>query len=292
MKLLITGANGQLGQSLSSFISTHQSIAYTRQQLDITDKQALQNKVQQDQPDVIVNCAAYTAVDNAESDPSAAELINVTAARHLAQVCQQQGIILIHVSTDYVFDGNNQQAYQETDIPNPQTVYGKTKLAGEQAIAACCEKFIILRTSWVFGATGNNFVKTMLTLFQQREQLAIVNDQHGCPTDTRHLSEVIIRIIDRLEQQAAAPWGIYHYCDTSTTTWYHFAQEIYRHAKCVNSQLNCQLTPISSQDYPTPAIRPNYSTLDCKKLHANFGIQQYSWRISLPAAIEATYATV
>lgn len=286
MKIMITGANGQLGKTLAIASSNYQLIAYSHQQLDITNAQQLTQKITQDKPQILINCAAYTAVDKAEDEVDLAQQINAQAVKQLATLCQQHQIILFHISTDYVFSGQQHQTYNENQPSNPLSVYGKSKLAGEQAIQNCCDKYIILRTSWVFALQGHNFVNTMLKLFTSQQQLSIVDDQWGCPTATEHLQAVIWAMIEKIRQPEFTAWGIYHYCDQPSTTWYGFAQAIYKEACKQQASLSCELTSITTAEYPTRATRPMYSVLNCDKIAQLLAIQPYDWRPALAAIVE------
>ncbi|MBE5202633.1 MULTISPECIES: dTDP-4-dehydrorhamnose reductase [Pectobacterium] len=281
MKILLTGANGQLGRCFQDRLPTEWEILATdTAELDITDLARVEEIVKDFQPDAIVNTAAYTAVDKAESEPELAEKINVTGPENLAIAASKQGIRLVHVSTDYVFDGNATEPYHEDSATNPLSVYGKTKLAGEQAVTQAAPETIIVRTAWVFSEYGNNFVKTMLRLAKERDTLSIVNDQRGCPTYAGDLAQAIISL---LEKNAAG--GIYHYAGDKEVNWFEFAHAIFFVAvqKAVLSKAPT-LTPITTAQYPTPAHRPAYSTLACKKIEKE-GITLSNWQDALQKVI-------
>ncbi|WED68348.2 dTDP-4-dehydrorhamnose reductase [Pectobacterium colocasium] len=263
MKILLTGANGQLGRCFQDRLPTEWEILATdTAELDITDLERIEELVKNFQPDAIVNAAAYTAVDKAESEPVLAENINVTGPENLAIVANKQGIRLVHVSTDYVFDGNATEPYHEDSATNPLSVYGKTKLAGEQAVTQAAPEAIIVRTAWVFSEYGNNFVKTMLRLAKERDTLSIVSDQRGCPTYAGDLAQAIISLLEK-----SAAGGIYHYCGDREVSWYEFAKFIFKMAKQQNVINKIpQLIPITTEEYPTPAHRPQYSALECGKI--------------------------
>ncbi|QQK72839.1 dTDP-4-dehydrorhamnose reductase [Pectobacterium versatile] len=265
MKILLTGANGQLGRCFQDRLPAHWQIWSTdASELDITDLKQVEAAIARYQPDAIVNAAAYTAVDKAESEPVLAEKINTTGPHNLATVAHEKGIRLVHISTDYVFDGNATTPYVESSITNPLSVYGKTKLAGELAVIKAAPKSIIVRTAWVFSEYGNNFVKTMLKLAKERDTLSIVADQKGCPTYAGDLAQAIISLLEKNAES-----GIYHYCGDKEVTWYEFANIVFKIAKEKGSQLSIkQLNPITTIQYPTPAIRPQYSVLSCKKTNA------------------------
>ncbi|WP_224653595.1 dTDP-4-dehydrorhamnose reductase [Pectobacterium versatile] len=281
MKILLTGANGQLGRCFQDRLPAEWEILATdAAELDITDLQNVEQAVKAFQPDAIVNAAAYTAVDKAESEPELAEKINVTGPENLAIAASKQNIRLVHVSTDYVFDGNATEPYREDSETNPLSVYGKTKLAGEQAVAKASSEAIIIRTAWVFSEYGNNFVKTMLRLAKERDTLSVVNDQRGCPTYAGDLAQAIISL---LEENAES--GIYHYCGDEEVSWYEFAEEIFAVAaqKTVLSKAPA-LTSIKTAQYPTPAYRPAYSALAGEKIKA-LGIALSDWKIALKKTI-------
>lgn len=281
MKILLTGANGQLGRCFQDRLPAEWEILATdTAELDITDLEHVEQTVKQFKPDAIVNAAAYTAVDKAESEPELAEKINVIGPENLAIVASKQGIRLVHVSTDYVFDGNATEPYREDSATNPLSVYGKTKLAGEQAVAKASSKAIIVRTAWVFSEYGNNFVKTMLRLAKERDTLSIVNDQRGCPTYAGDLAQAIISLLEK-----NAEGGIYHYCGDKEVSWYEFAEEIFKIAKQKSVVTNTPtLKPIATEHYPTPAHRPAFSTLACEKMKA-LEISLSEWINALAKAI-------
>ncbi|QHP79778.1 dTDP-4-dehydrorhamnose reductase [Pectobacterium odoriferum] len=281
MKILLTGANGQLGRCFQDRLPAEWEILATdTAELDITDLEHVEQTVKQFKPDAIVNAAAYTAVDKAESEPELAEKINVIGPENLAIVASNQGIRLVHVSTDYVFDGNATEPYREDSATNPLSVYGKTKLAGERAVAKASPEAIIIRTAWVFSEYGNNFVKTMLRLAKERDTLSVVNDQRGCPTYAGDLAQAIISLLEK-----NAEGGIYHYCGGEEVSWYEFAEEIFAVAaqKTVLSKAPA-LTSIKTAQYPTPAYRPAYSALAGEKIKA-LGIALSDWKIALKKTI-------
>jgi len=279
----ITGAGGQVGHELAIADGRHRLVALSRQQLDITDPLQIEEAFAAHQPDIVINAAAYTQVDRAEQEPERAFAINRDGVANLAQACRKLGIPLLHTSTDYVFDGSKPAAYQETDSLAPPGVYGKSKAEGEALLQGTLERHIILRTSWVFSATGNNFVKTMLRLGKERDELGIVNDQHGCPTSARSIAEVLLNIADKYLQGHEIEWGTYHYCNQPETTWFGFAQAIFQQATGFE---NLNLNPIATSEYPTPAQRPQNSMLDCTKIQAQFGIEQGDWAGELALVLD------
>ncbi|RYC47835.1 dTDP-4-dehydrorhamnose reductase [Pectobacterium zantedeschiae] len=273
MKILLTGANGQLGRCFQDRLPEDwQVYATDAAELDITNSDQVNAVVARYQPDAIVNAAAYTAVDKAESEPELAEHINAIGPANLATVAAKYKIRLIHVSTDYVFDGNATTPYSENAETNPLSVYGATKLAGEHAVTAALPDAIIVRTAWVFSEYGNNFVKTMLRLAKERDALSIVADQKGCPTYAGDLAQAIISLIEK-----NAECGIYHYCGDKEVSWYEFAKIIFGMAKQqgIIDKLP-QLTAITTEQYPTPAHRPQYSSLSCEKI-ARLTIKPSDW---------------
>ncbi|MBG6241255.1 MAG: dTDP-4-dehydrorhamnose reductase [Candidatus Symbiopectobacterium sp. Dall1.0] len=281
MKVLLTGANGQLGRCFQDRLPADwQMLATDSTELDITDLAQVTATVSAFKPNAIVNAAAYTAVDKAESEVAVAKRINAVGPANLASVATQHGIRLVHVSTDYVFNGNASTPYTEESPTNPLSMYGITKLAGERAVSATAPEAIIVRTAWVFSEYGNNFVKTMLRLGKERDALSIVDDQRGCPTYAGDLAQAIIAL---LQQKAAG--GIYHYSGDKEVSWFEFAQAIFTVAvqKAVLSKVPT-LTPITTAQYPTPAHRPAYSTLAADKIKA-LGITLSDWQSALNKTI-------
>ncbi len=270
---LVTGANGQLGNELRLRLG-EQARYVDRDELDITDAEAVQAFVKGKNFDAIVNCAAYTAVDKAEGDVETAEKINVQGPANLAKT----GIPLIHVSTDYVFDGTACVPYTEDVQPNPNSVYGRTKLAGEQVVAKYSQAAVIVRTAWLYSCFGNNFVKTMRRLGAERESLNVVFDQAGTPTYAGDLAAAIVEILGKMPQQGCE---VYHFSNEGVCSWYDFALEIMK-----LSGLKCKVFPIESKDYPTPAKRPSYSVLNKGKIKKDFGVAIRHWSEALAECIE------
>lgn len=281
MKILVTGTAGQLAQSLieAGIAAGVDVVAMRRPQLDLTVPGTLRTAIADASPDLVVNAAAYTAVDKAESEEALAHKVNAAGARELAEQCARADAALIHISTDYVFDGRKPAAYVESDATAPINAYGRSKLGGEIGVAAACPRHVILRTSWVYSPFGTNFVRTMLRLGAERDDLGVVDDQLGCPTYAPHLAQTILRIAAQLE--GARPgdprWGLYHAAGQGETTWCGFAREIFRTAQSLGRQTPV-LRAISSADYPTPARRPANSRLDCSKLAATFGSRLPDWQ--------------
>ncbi|GEM56531.1 dTDP-4-dehydrorhamnose reductase [Flavobacterium branchiophilum NBRC 15030 = ATCC 35035] len=276
MVVLVTGANGQLGQSMA-----HLSVRYAQidfvfcdsKQMNITDFEAVKAVFKSVNPDVCINTAAYTAVDKAESDQENAIKINVKGAQNLALVCKEFHTKLIHVSTDFVFDGQHQKPYTEIDIPKPTGVYGQTKLDGELAIAAVFSQYYIVRTSWVYSQFGNNFMKTMLRLGAERDTLSVVEDQIGTPTHALDLADALIQMALFTDQNNEFPqYGIYHFSNEGQCSWFDFAQKIFE-----IHQMSIDVKPIPTQSYPTPAKRPAYSVLDKTKIKTVLGITIKNW---------------
>lgn len=278
-KFLVTGANGQVGRCLVERLKDKADLlALTKDHLDITNKQEVFNIVQQFKPDVIINAAAYTAVDRAETEIALAKAINIDGAKNLAEAAQIVNAIILHISTDYVFDGKLNRPYVESDAVNPQGVYGETKLMGEQEVLLVNPRSIILRTAWVFAEHGHNFVKTMLRLGNERESISIVNDQFGAPTYAGDIADALIKI-SYIVLNNNELFGIYHYTGFPYVSWYDFAEEIFRQAKLQNILHHIPLLKaISSSEYPTPAKRPINSRLNLNKIQQIFNIQPSNWR--------------
>ena len=279
MVVLVTGANGQLGQAIQSIVGNHPSIDFvfcSSLDLDITNSTNCEAIFKQYKPQFCINTAAYTAVDKAESEFDKAHLINVIGPKNIAEVCKQYNTILLHISTDFVFDGTAKKPYTEDDVPNPTGVYGQTKLDGEIAIQTICEKHFIIRTSWVYSPFGNNFMKTMIRLGNEKGELSVVSDQFGTPTNAIDLAETLINIIQYCQTEPVEVFGIYHFSNEGQCSWYDFAQKIF-----TLNHIKINLKPIPTEAYPTPAKRPKYSVLDKTKITTTFGIQIKTWEESL-----------
>lgn len=275
MVVLVTGASGQLGQALQSISRNYTDIDFhffNSTALNITDLEQCKTVFNTIKPDFCINAAAYTAVDKAESEPEKARLINVVGPRNLAQVCKENDTVLIHISTDFIFDGTATKPYTEDDIPNPSGVYGQTKLDGEKAIQNILEKYFIIRTSWVYSEFGNNFMKTMLRLGSERDVLSVVNDQIGTPTNAVDLAKALLEIIKSDKKD----FGIYNYSNEGQCSWYDFAKKIFEINK-----IEIDLQPIPTLAYPTPAKRPAFSVLDKSKIKKVFGVEILEWEVSL-----------
>ena len=293
MKILVTGKNGQLGRSIQKLVNTdtkidnnqsfNEFIFIGRGELDLTSESSTNHYFNSnDKFDIIINCAAYTAVDKAEEEQDLANQINHLAVKQLAQIAKNQQAKLIHISTDYVFDGESNKSYTEADETNPINVYGKTKLAGEKALQAIMlTNAIIIRTSWVYSEYGNNFVKTMLNLGKERDELNVVSDQIGSPTYATDLAETILKIIDNKNYQNKEQLTeIYHYSNEGEIGWYDFAKEIFKLAK-----IDCKVCPITTEQYPTPAKRPKSTFMDKGKIVEKFSIKTPYWKETLCSCI-------
>jgi len=287
MKALITGANGQVGKELV-IAAQQRSIAYMacdRSQLDITNITSINTVVDTYNPDVVINAAAYTVVDAAEDNVDEAYNINRDGVENLALACRRKDIPLLHISTDFVFDGNKIGAYAEEDIPNPVSVYGKSKLAGEEILRKTWEKHIIFRTSWVYSVHGSNFVKTMLRLMNERSEIQVIDDQWGCPTSAQTIALALFDVAIALIKDENKAWGTYHYCEEGRTNWCEFSREILRQAKQF-STIDVSILPIKSDQWVSAAERPKNSELSSKKIKEIFGVAGRSWSQQLKPIIE------
>lgn len=275
MVVAVIGAAGQLGQALQHISKDYSGIVFhffNSQEIDIAQKEKIESAWNNIKPDYCINAAAYTAVDKAESEPEKARQINVLGPKNLAEVCHENDCTLLHISTDFVFDGQQKKPYQETDLPHPINVYGQTKLEGEIAVMQTVKKHFIVRTSWVFSQFGNNFMKTMLRLAGERNELSVVDDQLGSPTHAIDLAKMLLAIVQSQNQS----YGIYHYCNQGQTSWYGLAKAIFERYK-----VKLKLKPITTSAYPTPAKRPSNSALDTCKICDTFGVSIPHWQESL-----------
>ena len=281
-KILVTGGKGQLGSELRIISASYPQYVFTfidLNELDLSKSQAIQAYFAQNTFDVVINCAAYTAVDKAESEVELTDLINHQAVATIAKIAKEKKTTLIHISTDYVFDGKNFRPYEESDPTNPVSVYGKTKCASENAILSIAlENSVIIRTSWVYSSFGSNFVKTMLRLGKEREALNVIFDQVGTPTYARDLAQVILEILPQIANQVPV---IYHYSNEGVASWYDFAKTIFE-----ISGIGCNLNPITTEQYPTPAVRPHYSLLNKGKIKKDFGVKIPYWKDSLKKCLQ------
>lgn len=301
MKILLTGKNGQVGYELERSLQCHGEVmAVDRAGMDLADLDKVRAVIRATQPDVIVNAAAYTAVDQAESEPQLAMRINGDAPAVMAEEAKKLGAALVHYSTDYVFDGKSSKPYTETDAPSPLNVYGQTKLAGEQAITSAGIPYLILRTSWVYGTRGKNFLLTVQRLAKERKELRIVNDQHGSPTWSRTIAEMTAYIFSQINSSGLSAqnsanarkrlpdawWeksGIYHLTSQGNTTWFGFAKAV---IGCANLGTPPVIHPIHTSEYPLPAKRPANSVLDCALLTKTFGGSLPSWGTALEMCVK------
>lgn len=283
MKLLLTGCQGQLGFELQrSLAPLADVVAVGSADCDLSDEAALRALIQKVKPDGIINPAAYTAVDKAESDQAMARKVNADAPRIMGEEAAKLGAFVIHFSTDYVFEGVGEHFYQESDETNPQNVYGLTKRDGEQGLQHACPQHVVMRTSWVVGAHGGNFAKTMLRLAAEREALSVVADQYGAPTSAALLADVTAQLVGRLKQQGLTgfPFGLYHVVASGITNWHTYAQFVIGEAVKAGKVMKVQpdaIKPIASSDYPVPAKRPANSRLDTKLFQHTFNLQLPHW---------------
>ena len=282
MKILIIGANGQLGRELQRTVPSEWGVtAIGTADCDITDSAAVATLIEGLRPDVVVNCAAYTAVDQAETEREKADAVNWHAVENLARVAATAGAALVHISTDYVFDGESCAPYRESDPTAPINHYGAGKLRGEQAIAESGCRGVVIRTQWLYSPYGKNFVKTMLRLAEQQREVRVVADQRGCPTAADDLAAAIVAILPEVVADNTLRGEVFHFASRGEATWCEFAEEIFRVAEC-----DCRAVAITTDDYPTAARRPRNSVLDCTKIYERFGVEQPDWRESLRQNIE------
>ena len=283
MKVLITGCNGQVGRCLTERLTKQAEVlALGYEGLDITDRDAVLKTVADFQPHYIINAAAHTAVDRAEQEIELSYAINCEGPRYIAQAANESGAVMLHISTDYVFDGIGDKPYKESDITGPQGIYGESKLAGELAVAEACRQHLILRTAWVFGEHGNNFVKSMLRLAQSRDELSIVSDQFGGPTYAGDIADALIAMVHYIERGNQVKWGVYHFSGMPYASWFEFARIIFQVAEQYDVLTKQpKLSAIPTSAYPTPAKRPANSRLDCSKIGNQFGIKPSDWHAAL-----------
>ena len=290
MRILVAGGQGQVGCALAQ-LGKEQGldlVALGRSDLDITDAASIAAAFEKHQPGLLINAAAYTAVDKAESEEDLAYAINETATALLGDACAAANIPMLHISTDYVFDGSKEGLYTEDDPVNPLAVYAKSKEAGERALRGRVERHIILRTSWVFGVQGNNFVKTMVRLAKDRDRLTVVADQFGGPSSARGIAQALLTIAAQYEKAGAVAWGTYHYCQKPYVNWHQFAQAIIERATemgLVNHPV--EVAPIPSSEFPTPVTRPANSRLDTTALRLAFDIEDSDWAPEVDKVLES-----
>jgi len=292
MKIILIGNKGMLGRDLQSRL---QNAGFATKgldidELDITQPEAILPLLEPYGADLAINCAAYTAVDKAEAESELAFAVNSDGPANLSDACKKLEVPLIHISTDYVFDGNAKRPYREDDPVDPLGVYGQSKWAGEEAVRSRLKEHLIVRTSWLYGVHGNNFVKTILKLAREKEELKVVADQEGCPTWTGDLSDALLALVYRINKdRTGIKWGTYHFCGSGTASWYDFARAIVDEASKRESLRALRLTPIATADYPTPAKRPKWSVLDCTKMERTFGIRRRHWKEGLRLMLEELY---
>ncbi len=287
MKILLTGANGQLGQEIVDAAKklNLNLIAYTRQNLNITDIVKIEQVISEVKPNYIINAAAYTAVDRAENEEELVFLVNAMGVKFLAQIAKKFNIPLLHISTDYIFSGQKKTPYLEEDDPQPLSVYGKSKLAGEVLLKKIWYKYIILRVSWVFSQYGNNFVKNIINLAKVQPRLSIISDQIGAPTFAGDIAQILLKIIMCIHR-GQTDWGTYHYTGTPVTNWYNFARQILSQEKIQHRLILEDISPILSLEYPRIAPRPLNSELNCSKITRVFNIYPNNWNEGLMKIIE------
>ncbi|WP_045402582.1 dTDP-4-dehydrorhamnose reductase [Vibrio campbellii] len=285
IRVLVIGSRGQVGTCLVSQLTQRADVelfTFDRQELDITNSNSVISCVESLQPNVIINAAAYTAVDKAEQDLQQCYAVNADAVESLAKAASKVGALMLHISTDYVFDGKSDKPYTELDAENPQSVYGKSKLEGEKNVVAFCSRYAVLRTSWVFGEVGNNFVKTMLRLSSTRDEIGVVDDQVGAPTYAGDIASVLITMMDKMLRSDDDLSGIYHYSGTPYVSWFQFAEEIFSNiVSQIGSDKKMVVNPIPTHEYPTPAKRPPDTRLDCRKIEKVFSITPSLWQNAL-----------
>ena len=287
MRILITGAQGQLGRELTEQSQLRGCCvqAPSEDDLDITNLEKVDRIIACHPPDLVINTAAYTQVDKAESEETLAFEVNKTGCVNLARICAKNQIPLVQISTDYVFNGQKGTPYLETDPISPLGVYGRSKAAGEIEIRKHLKEHIILRTSWLYGIYGQNFVKTMLNLATSKPNIRVVSDQYGSPTNAADLSRAILTISDRLHSGFDIAWGTYHYCGRGVISWHTFAEKIMDLAQLHEGIRTARVEPVATADYPTRALRPVYSALDCGRISKHFGIKPQPWQKSLETTI-------
>ncbi|RMH08932.1 MAG: dTDP-4-dehydrorhamnose reductase [Nitrospirae bacterium] len=284
MKIFVAGRHGMLAQELARCLPDAgiDVVCQGRPALDLRAPETLDRAIKSARPDLVINAAAYTAVDQAEADSATAFAVNRDGARALAEICGELDIPLIHISSDYVFDGMATRPYREEDPPAPLGIYGRSKYEGEIAVRSATSQHLILRTAWVYSAYGRNFVKTILRLANEKHELSVVHDQRGCPTWARELAQVLVSICHQLHDRSGLPkWGTYHVCGAGEATWYELAVAVLEEAKSYRTLCAERVVPIPTEAYPTRAPRPRYSVLDCSKIQETFGIYPAPWRVSL-----------
>ena len=291
MKLLIIGSKGQLGQELTR---SCQKSGFDLSETDLPETNIanvfqVERLISKHRPAIVVNAAAYTAVDQAESDRQACFAVNRDGPMNLAKTCAQHRMPLIHISTDYVFDGKGKRPYKEDDPVSPIGVYGNSKADGELAVRGLHRQHVIIRTAWLYSVFGNNFVKTMLRVARERQTLNVVDDQHGCPTCAADLANAILAVCEQIDQGKNDGWGTYHFCGKGITTWYEFAKAVFENAGRLGMDKIPEIIPIDTSQYPTVAKRPEFSALDCSKFETAFGVSIKPWPESLKSTVEEIF---
>ncbi len=288
MKILVLGSKGQLGRELvqKASISGIRLRGTDIPQLDITNFKQVRDIISDFKPSIVVNTAAYTDVDRAENDIKTAFSVNRDGPAHIAKACKEDNIPLVHISTDYVFNGKKRTPYVESDPITPLGVYGQSKAEGESKVKEYLDKHIILRTSWLYGFHGHNFVKTILKIASQKESIQVVSDQHGSPTSAADLAGAVLSVCGSIQKDQFMKWGIYHYCGKSTTTRYGFAKEISRLSRPFGKNKLKRIEPVTSEEYPALIKRPLYLVLDCSLIQKTFNIKQMPWQSSLKTTID------
>ena len=290
--ITVIGSNGQLGWELvrQGKQQGYDVLAMDYPDIDITDPGSIKDRISTKETECIINAAAYTAVDKAESEPKKAFAVNGDGPEYLARQCEDLGLPLVHISTDYVFDGTQTTGYSEQDPISPLGAYGESKAAGEESVREFSTKHIILRTAWLYGVHGQNFVKTILALMRNRSVVKVVADQYGCPTYAADLADAILSVTAKIIADKSTSWGTYHYCGSGKTSWYGFAQAIKLFSSQYERLTLGELVPIKTVEYPLPAKRPANAVLDCHKIMKEFNIKTRPWKVSLEQMISALYA--
>ncbi len=293
MRIFITGGEGQLGTELIAQAASHhiEVLAPPLARMDLTRPEQIDRFWNEFRPAAVINAAAYTAVDRAESEPELAFAVNAEAPARIAQRCAREQIPLIHISTDYVFDGLKGTPYLEEDPVTPLGIYGRSKAEGEDAVRTRVGQHLIVRTAWLYSAHGANFVKTVMRLVAERDELRVVDDQFGCPTSAADLAEAVLHLAGRLITGAAISWGTYHYCGNGVTSWYGLARHVLETLVSRGRIASFRLLPITTAEYPTPARRPPYSVLDCRRIESAFGLLRPPWRQSVEKTVDRLLST-
>ena len=291
MNILIIGKHGMLARELQECFraSGYDVVCQGRPEIDVCKPETIRKVLLHDQPSVIINAAAYTAVDQAESEPDLAFAINRDGVKYLAENAQPLGIPLIHISTDYVFDGKSHRPYREEDPKSPIGVYGQSKWEGEEALRQCHPHHIILRTAWLYSIHGRNFLKTIVRKAKEGQDLRVVNDQHGCPTWAKDVALALVVITEAIQAGHEVPWGTYHFCGAGVATWYEFAHAIIDQAQDLSPFKAGRIDPITTDEYPTSTKRPAYSVLDCSKIDQAFAVKPPYWRDSMQQCLKELF---